>query len=139
MTGERPPERCVVVLDDALAPGFAANAAAVVALTLGATAPMLVGAELVDADGHAHPGLIPIGLPILCAPGSSLAELRARALASEVGVIDLPTLGQQTNDYDEFRRNVAQTPGARLEYAGLALHGPKRAITRLTGNLRLLR
>jgi hypothetical protein len=63
----------------------------------------------------------------------------ACALASEVGVIDFPTLGHQTNDYDEFRHNVTQMPGAQLEYLGLALHGPKPTVTKLTGNLRLLR
>jgi hypothetical protein len=78
-------------------------------------------------------------LPILCAPGDSLGQLRARAVAKEVDVIDFPTFGQQTNDYDEFRHHVTKTPSARLEYLGLALRGPQRAITKLTGNLRLLR
>jgi hypothetical protein len=133
------PERCVIVLDEALAPGLAANAAAVLALTLGATEPALVGADAVDADGHPHPGLIPIGLPILRAPSTRLGELRALALARNVEVIDFPTFGQQTNDYDEFRSQVAATPAARLEYLGIALRGPKRAVTKLTGSLPLLR
>ena len=81
---------------------------------------------------------IPIGLPILRARGARLAELRALALAKNVDVIDFPTFGQQTTDY-EFRSHVAATPAARLQYLGLALHGPKRVITKLTGSLPLLR
>jgi hypothetical protein len=134
-----PPARCVVVLDDALAPGLAANAAAVLALTLGATVDGLVGEAIVDADGEVHPGLVPMGLPVLCAPRAQLGDLRARALAAGVGVVDFPSFGQQTTDYNAFRGRVAQTPTAELEYLGIVLHGSRRAVNRLTGNLRLMR
>src|SRR3954470_22743403 len=70
------PERCVIVVDADLPPGLAANAAAVLALTLGAREPALAGADLVDADGREHPGLIPIGLPVLKAPRAALVDLR---------------------------------------------------------------
>jgi uncharacterized protein DUF2000 len=132
-------ERCVVVVDEALPPGLAANAAAVLALTLGATVGGLLDGDIVDADGQVHPGLIPIGLPVLCAPRERLTELRLRAAPAGVGVIDFPTFGQQTNDYDEFRGWVAAVPTAQLEYLGVVLHGSRRAVNRLTGNLRLLR
>ncbi len=133
------PERCVIVVDEALPPGLAANAAAVLALTLGAMEPELVGAGFVDADEGSHPGLIPIGLPVLKAPRVDLGGLRARAGDAGLGVIDFPTLGQQTNDYDEFRGGVARTPAAELEYLGVAVYGPRRAVGRVTGNLPLLR
>ena len=34
---------------------------------------------------------------------------------------------------------MSQTPTAALEYLGVALHGPRRAVGRLTGRLALLR
>ncbi len=139
MTGSMNGTRCVVVLDETLPPGLAANAAAVLALTLGATVDGLVGADLVDADGDVHPGLFADGLPVLKAAGEALPELRARARRDGVGVIDIPAVGQQTNDYDEVRAHVARTPTTRLEYLGVVLHGPRRAVGRLTGNLALLR
>jgi hypothetical protein len=129
----------VIVVDDSLPPGLAANAAAVLALTLGARVPGLVGAELVDADDQRHPGLIPIGLPVLRAPRDRLAGLRASAGAAGVEVIGFPAVGQQTNDYDEVRRHVAETPAAALDFLGLALYGSKQAVRRLTGSLPLLR
>ena len=112
------PERCVIVVDQDLPPGLAANAAAVVALTLGAREPSLVGAELVDADAQAHPGLIPMGLPVLKAPRAALRELRGRAAAAGVGVIGMPAFGQQTTDYEAVRAAVAETPAAELDYPG---------------------
>jgi hypothetical protein len=132
-------ERCVIVLDSDLPPGLAANAAAVLALTLGAREPGLVGPDLIDADDETHPGLIPLGLPVLRAPRGELVRLRTDAGEAGLEVIDFPTFGQQTNDYEEVRRWVAQTPTAELEYLGVAVHGPRRAVGRLTGSLALFR
>jgi hypothetical protein len=137
MTGQKT-ERCAIVVDAELAPGPAANAAAVLAVTLGATVPGLAGQDLVDADGQVHPGLFEKGLPVLAAPRADLPGMRTRALEAGVGVIDIPAVGQQTNDYGEVVAHVARTPAADLEYAGLALHGSRRAISRVTGTLPLL-
>jgi hypothetical protein len=133
------PERLVVVVDEALPAGLAANAAAVLAFTLGAQLPEFVGADYADADGAVHAGLIPVGLPILRAPGATLPALRERALAAGVAVVAFPTFGHRTNDYDEFRAFVARTPAADLRYLGLAFHGPRRPVAKLTGSLALLR
>jgi hypothetical protein len=133
------PERLVIVVDNALAPGLAANAAAVVAFTLGARLPDLRGPDVADADGRVLPGLIPVGLPILRAPGDALAALHADAVAAEAGVVALPTLGHQTNDYEEFRALVAATPGADLRFVAVAVYGPRRQVARLTGSFGLLR
>jgi len=132
-------ERCVVVVDEALPAGLAANAAVVLAFTLGATVPGLIGEDYADADGTPHPGLIPLGVPVLRAPGERLGELRAGALEAGVGVVGFPAFGQQTTDYAEFRAQVARTPAAELRYLAVALHGPRRPVARLTGSLPLLR
>lgn len=133
------PERLVVVVDEALPPGLAANAAAVLAFSLGAQLPDFVGADFHDADGGDHAGLIPVGLPILRAPGETLPNLRERARAAGIAVVAFPSFGHQTNDYEEFRTFVARTPKADLRYLGLALHGPQRPVAKLTGSLALLR
>ena len=111
-------ERCVIVVDESLPAGLAANAAAVLALTLGAREPDLVGADFVDADAQPHPGLIPIGLPVLRAPRAELVEIRRLASLDGVSVVDFPVFGQQTTDYDEFRGMVAATPGRRAVVPG---------------------
>jgi hypothetical protein len=133
------PERCVIVVDQDLPPGLAANAAAVLALTLGAREPALAGADLVDGDGQEHPGLIPIGLPVLKAPRASLTDLRGRAAEAGLGVVDFPAFGQTTTDYEAVRTAVAATAASDLEYLGVAVYGARRPVGRLTGNLPLLR
>ena len=129
--------RCVMVLDEALPPGLAANAAAVMAVTLGARLPALVGDDFEDGAGERHAGLITTGLPVLRAPAGELPTLRARAVAADIGVVGFPSPGQQTTDYEDFRARVATA--ADLDYLGLALYGPQRALRRLTGSLALLR
>lgn len=139
MTEPAHPERCALVVDANLPPGLAANAAAVLALSIGARYPDLPGLDLVDADGAVHPGLIPMGLPVLSAPTERLGLVRTAALDAGLHVIDFPTAGQQTTDYTAFAASVADTPTAGLGYLGLALCGPSKTVRKLTGGFPLLR
>lgn len=131
--------RCVIVVDRALPIGRAANAAAVIALTLGKRHPHLAGPPLIDGSGHAHPGLIPIGIAILGAAASDLMDLRARALKSGIDVVDFPCQGQQTTDYAEFGARVRAVPTGGLTYVGIGLYGERTAVGRIVGRFSLLR
>jgi hypothetical protein len=51
----------------------------------------------------------------------------------------MPTFGQQTTDYDEFRSRVAETTADEFRYLGVAVYGEKRAVRSLTGSFALLR
>ena len=133
------PERCVIVVDQALPPGLAGNAAAVLALSIGAHFSALPGQDLIDADGSRHPGLIPMGLPVLAASADQLSALRSAALAADLYVLDFPAAGQQTTDYDDFAAQVTRTNTADLGYLGVALCGSARGIRKLTGGFPLLR
>jgi hypothetical protein len=133
------PMRCVAVIDQTLPIGNAANAAAVLALTMGKRQPQLAGAALVDASGDAHPGLIPIGIPVLGAPGDDLPAIRGKAVAAGLEVVDFPVQGQQTNDYGEFRRLVRETNPEGLRYLGVMIYGTRKKVSRVVGRYSLLR
>ncbi len=131
-------ERCIIVLDEQLPAGRAANAAAVIALTVGQRHPELVGLPLTDASGHAHPGLIPIGIAVLSATAEELGAIHRQATASaEVDVVDFPIQGQMTTNYGEFMAVMAQIPADELRYLGLALVGEKKSIARLVSKKKL--
>lgn len=132
------PERCVVVVDSALPPGRAANAAAVLALTIGQRHPSLVGAPLVDAQGQRMPGLIPIGISVLAASQQQLGELANASDAAGFDVIRFPVQGQQTKSYTEFLDAIAQVDRAVMHHVGIALVGDRKPISRLVGKLPLL-
>lgn len=133
------PQRCVIVVDAELPAGKAANAAAVVALTIGQRHPHLVGEALVDASGVAHPGLIPIGITVLSAGQDELSRVRALGVEAGCDVVTFPVQGQQTTDYEAFREAVAgvETPG--LNYVGIALVGARKPLSKIVGRLGLLR
>jgi hypothetical protein len=133
------PRRCVIVVDRELPPGLAANAAAVLALTVGQRHPTLVGAPLVDASGCAHPGLIPIGIAVLGASQDALIAARDKAIAAQCDVVSFPVQGQQTTDYAAFREAVAEVSTDALRYVGIALVGDKKPVSRAVANLGLLK
>jgi hypothetical protein len=131
--------RCVALIDDALPVGKAANTAAVMALTMGKRQPHLVGEPLVDAAGNRHPGLIPIGIPVLGVPAADLPDIRARAMAAGFDVVDFPIQGQQTNNYVEFRRMLSETAPDRVRYLGVMIYGEKKRLSRIVGKYGLLK
>lgn len=135
---EAPPEpqRCVIVVDEALLPGKASNAAAVVAFTLGQRHSHLVGEPLREQDGTAHPGLIPIGIPVLKATADQLNALRQKSLA-HCDVVDFPVQGQATVDYDTFLHAVRVLPGESLQYLAVGLVGPRKKVGKLVGGFAL--
>ncbi len=96
-----------------------------------------MGAPLVDASGFSHPGLIPIGIPMLCASQEQLSTLRGLALANQCDVVDFPVEGQQTKNYAEFMDMTAAIATDELHYTGIALIGPE-ANKRLVKGLALI-
>lgn len=132
------PGKCVIVLDETLPPGKAANAAAVIALTIGQRYPELVGAPLVDASGTRHPGLIPIGIAVLSGSAQQMFSLRDKALTETgIDIVDFPTQGQQTKNYTEFLDAVAGLQPDEMKYLGVALTGNKKRIAKLVAELNL--
>ncbi|WP_420998235.1 DUF2000 domain-containing protein [Cupriavidus sp. 30B13] len=133
------PQRCVIVVDSELPVGRAANAAAVIALTVGQRHPGLVGLPLVDASGYAHPGLIPVGIAVLAAPQEALGSLRGKGLEAGCDVVGFPAEGQRTTDYQAFRAAVGQVPTQAMQYVGIALVGDKKPVGKIVANLGLLK
>ena len=129
--------RCVVVLNSALTVGKAANAAAVLSLTLGQRHPHLVGDALADASGQCYPGLIPVGIPVLSADNTHLSALLECCEEQQFDAIIFPQEGQMTVDYAEFSAAVSQIATADLQHLGLAIAGEKKALRKLTAKLKL--
>ncbi|WP_312241732.1 DUF2000 domain-containing protein [Pantoea sp.] len=130
-------QRCVMILNEALPPGKAANAAAVIALTLGQRHPRFVGEPLYDAEQRDYPGLIPVGIPVLAASQAEFSDLRARSQSREFDLILFPEQGQTTTDYLAFSDAMRQIPGEAWRLLGLAIVGEKKALRKLTAKLRL--
>lgn len=132
--------KCAVVVAAELPAGLAANAAGVLSVTLGHRVGGLVGADVEDADGVTHPGIIHVPLPILTAPRAAVAAIvRAAAEDGELFFVAFSALAQSCRTYEEYTARMAATATADLASVGVALHGPRKRVDRLVGSLPLLR
>ncbi len=132
--------KCAIALSEELPAGLAANAASVLSVTLGHRVDGLVGADVKDADGVAHPGIIYMPIPILNAPREKIATIvQAAAEDDELFFVSFSALAQSCKTYDEYIDKMAATATADLDSVGIALHGPQKRVNRLVGSLPLLR
>lgn len=129
--------RCVMILNSILTPGKAANAAAVMALTLGQRHPSLVGQPLEDAAIRSSPGLITTGIPVLVASDPQLDALRAACEQADYDLVLFPQAGQSTTDYQALRDVLRTQPREQWRLLGIALVGEKKALRKLTARLAL--
>lgn len=135
-------EKCVIVLDSTLPAGVAANTAAILGITIGQRRPDAVGSDVRDGGGQVHPGIIRFPVPILRGTPEILREIRARLpdpAFSGLTAVDFTSLAQGCRTYEEFIEKMALVPPEELQYMGLALCGEGKLVSRLTGNLPLLR
>jgi hypothetical protein len=133
--------KVAIIVDEALPSGLAANTAAVLALSLGRQVESLIGPELKDADGSAHPGITTVPIPILTAASDVVKDIRCRAVADhhQLLAIDFTDCAQRTRTYEDYAEVLESATDAEIAYLGVALHGPRKLVQRLTGSLPLLR
>ena len=134
--------KCVIVLDDSLPLGILANIAAIVGISLGRMKPEIVGIDAEDADGNRHLGLIQFPVPVLKASTEKINSLRLKLYEpgfEDVAVIDFSNVAQETYTYEDFLARMGGSTAGDLVYYGLAIEGPKKKVSKLTGSLPLLR
>lgn len=133
-------EKCVMVIDENLPLGFAANTAAIMGITLGKQMPEVVGEDVRDRLGREHLGIIEFPVPVLKASPERLQALREELYQPEfqsLTVVDFSDLAQGCKTYHEFIGKMGEED--ELRYLGLAICGEKKKVNRLTGNMPLLR
>ncbi|MDQ2586594.1 DUF2000 domain-containing protein [Saccharothrix yanglingensis] len=127
----------VVVVDSALPPGRAVNAAVCVASATARSVAGLLGPDGEDATGSAHPGLPWAGCTVLAATGDRLAALRAKAADSPgVFVADMPVQAQRTRVYDDYLRQLSEA--SDVEYLVVSVVGPRNRVDKLVKGLELM-
>lgn len=132
--------KCVIVLKTGLPPGFAANAAAVLAISLGKKHPEIVADDFPDASGGLHAGLVNVPVPLLQSDDVGLKSLRNDAISNpEVTVVDFSEPARVAKTMESYRDLLKARKPEDLSYVGVALFGPKKAVSDLTAGLSLLR
>lgn len=134
--------KCVMVMDESLEPGIAANTAALLGMTLGSRVKDAIGSDVVDADGKSHMGILQIPLPILKMETEKLQELRRKLFDKEyedIIIVDFSDAAQTCNVYEDWIVKAGNLLEAHFHYLGVGLYGDKKKINRLCGSLPLYR
>lgn len=128
----------VIILDETLPIGLQANVAAVLGMSLGRLRPDLIGADTITQDGTVLAGITTVALPILGAPPPDLPPLfdKAAELPLRFAYVRAAFDARDYSDYTS--RIAAETLAGHTPHA-LLLAGPRKAVDRICGRLRLLR
>lgn len=135
-------EKCVMVIEEDLPVGLAANTTAILGISLGKVQPHIVGMDVQDQNGLVHPGIIEFPIPILRSHDEGIRKIRQRLNEpnfQDVTIIDFSDLAQSCKTYDEYIDKMAVTSEDDLHYFGIVLCGPAKKINKLTGSLPLYR
>ncbi|HBV39709.1 MAG TPA: DUF2000 domain-containing protein [Erwinia sp.] len=131
--------RCTIIIDKDLPAGLAINAASVIGISFGRTTENLVGPDMQSLDDVNYPGVIYSPLPVLLAPGSYIQELQRIAKEENLYAMPFSALAQSCKTYDEYGERISSVSSENIELVAIGLMGPKKRITKLTGNLALFK
>lgn len=101
-----------------------------------------MGEDVCDGSGRPHAGIIEFPVPILTGDPDLIRSIRERLYQPEFAgltAVDFSDLAQGCKTYGEYIEKMAVTPEEVLVYRGLALCGPAKQVSRLTGSMALLR
>lgn len=133
-------QRCTIVVDGQLSVGLAMNAASVIGISFGRLVENLVGPDMNSADGVSYPGVIYAPLPVLKAEGGYVQQLLQTAQQDDdIMVMPFSALAQSCKTYGEYGERISSVSSPQIALVAIGLIGPKKTITRLTGNLPLYR
>ncbi|MEA4829746.1 hypothetical protein SDC9_03985 [bioreactor metagenome] len=134
--------KCVMIIDSELPIGIVANTSAILGITLGKYIPKQIGADVIDASGQSHLGIITIPVTMLRGNKASLKDLRERLYGPEftdLVAVDFSNVAQSCNVYTEYIAKAATTTDLEHNYFGIAIYGNKKKVNKLTGFMPLLR
>ncbi len=135
-------EKCVIIVDGEQPIGIIANTAAILGITMGKSKPDIVGSDVSDSEGCSHMGIIRFPVPVLKGSREVLKAIRERLSEpkyAELTAVDFSDLAQRCKTYDEFTHNMSDASGNELNYISIAVCGSSKLVSKLTGNLPLLR
>lgn len=129
----------VIIVNETLPAGLAANTCAVLSATVAGADQSFIGPDVTDASGSVHPGITALPIPILRASPATLSDIRKQAEKSGLFCAGFTRTAQTCHDYAQYIQRMALTDADELEYSGLALYGDAGTVGGLTGSLPLMR
>lgn len=138
MKFEADQHRCTIIIDKKLPAGLAINAASVIGISFGRMVENLIGPDMQSLDNINYPGVIYSPLPVLLAPGEYIRQLQTAAESDDdMYLMPFSALAQSCKTYDEYGEKISSVNSNNIELVAIGLIGPRKKITKMTGNLPL--
>lgn len=135
--------KIVIVINKELPLGLISNTAAVLGISLGKMFQQeIVGCDIHDADGNVHVGITTKTIPMLGGTKEQIKSIRDKLFSdnySDITVIDFSEVAQKCLDYESYIDILSGLTNSQIYYLGVCLYGPAKKVSKLTGNLGLLR
>lgn len=132
------PKKLVIVVNEGLPAGLAANTCAVLSATVTKSDDSFIGPDVTDASGSVHPGITALPIPVLKADTETMRGIRSGAHSRGLFCAGFTKAAQTCRSYAEYVQRMAASKAEELEYSGLVLYGQAQDVSRLTGGLPLL-
>ena len=107
------------------------NVTAFLASGIAATAEDIMGKPYEDGSGHTYLELFRQPVVVYAADGPTLTQAHQRALTRGIPMAVYTTDMFATGHDDDNRAAVRAVPANELQFAGLALHGPRNAVDKI--------
>ena len=86
-----------------------------------------------------HLGLNTHPVPVVTATREQLRELRRKAAErQDLLVVGFNEVARRARAYEDYLATLAETPAEDIDYAGIAVFGPRNRVTALTKRFPLL-
>lgn len=138
MPQEIPQKKLVIVVNEGLPAGLAANTCAVLSATVTKSDDSFIGPDVTDASGSVHPGITALPIPVLKADTETIRTIRTWACNRGLFCAGFTRVAQTCRNYAQYVQRMAASKAEELEYSGLVLYGQAQDVSRLTGGLPLL-
>ncbi|WP_119422041.1 DUF2000 family protein [Desertibaculum subflavum] len=129
--------KIAILIRDDLAAWQKLNVTAFLASGIAALRPDCIGAPYVDAAGRQHAPMLGQPVLVFAATLQDLRDAHAVAMEKELAVAGYVEAMFRTGHDAANRAAFAEADPAATDWAGLALHGPKRAVDKAVKGLAL--
>ncbi|MFZ5967745.1 MAG: DUF2000 domain-containing protein [Bacillota bacterium] len=134
--------KCVMIIDKELPIGLIANTAAVLGMSLGQGIEGIIGPDVTDKDQVVHKGITNVPIPILSSEKDRIKEIYDRLRAEnneEILIIDFNAIAQKSKSYDDYIEKISNAESDALNYLGICVYGPKKAVNKVCGSIGTLK
>lgn len=134
--------KCVLVIDEEMEKGRAANTAAILAMSLGSVNRDLIGHDLYNKEGVLLPGITTIPIPVLKGNRNVNWELAERIHSCEkedLSYVLFTDGAQRSRTYTDYQNLIEESTLGDLSILGIGFLGKKKLINSLTGSLATLK